>query len=132
MELTLVILFFSLSAVVTLRLFVTARQQEQLSALRSDAMELAENTAEQVHAQGASFFDSQNGWTITSQEKDGSVYTYTHDGSGLKLEVFLKQEKTGAGTLEIGEVRVTGSDQSGGQGQMLCCLPVGRYTPEEK
>ncbi|MCI8360054.1 MAG: hypothetical protein HFE86_01795 [Clostridiales bacterium] len=129
MELTLVILFFSLSAVVTLRLFVTAHQQEQQSALRSDALELAEDAAEQFHAQGAAFFDSADGWSSTPLEQGGTVYSW--DGSDLLLEVFLQQEDTGAGALESGEVRITGSEKSVSRGQVLCSLPVGRYIPKE-
>ena len=128
MELTLVILFFSLSAVVTLRLFVTAHQQEQQSALRSDALELAEDTAEQFHAQGTAFFNSADGWSSAALE-DGTVYRF--DGSDLLLEVFLRQESTVAGALETGEVRITGSEKSIGRGQVLCSLPVGRYIPKE-
>lgn len=129
MELTLVILFFSLSAVVTLRLFVTAHQQEQQSALRSDALELAEDTVEQIRALGASFFDSADGWIITAQEPGGTIYTY--QGGDLRMEVFLQQEETGAGTLETGEVCITGSEKSACRGQVLCRLPIGRYSPGE-
>ena len=85
MELTLVILFFSLSTVVTLRLFVAAHQQERQSTLHSDALELAENTAELFRAQGVSFFDAADGWNAAEQE-DGSVL-YSRLESGLRMEV---------------------------------------------
>ena len=133
MELTLVILFFSLSAVVTLRLFVTARQQEQQSALCSDAMELAEDTAELVYAKGVSFLEKDAGWTV-SEAPDGAEdahYCYKYDDSGLLMEIYSESEQTAAGVLETSEVRITGSEKSGSPGQVLCRLPVKRYYPRE-
>lgn len=99
MELTLVILFFSLSTVVTLRLFVAAHQQERQSTLHSDALELAENTAELFRAQGVSFFDAADGWNAAEQE-DGSVL-YSRLESGLRMEVIWKGERTPAGPAGI-------------------------------
>lgn len=133
MELTLVILFFSLSAVVTLRLFVTARQQEQQSALRSDAMELAEDTAELVYAKGVPFLEKDAGWTASDVPAgaEAAHYCYKYDDSGLLMEIFSQSEQTVGGVLDTSEVRITGSEKSGSPGQILCRLPVKRYYPQE-
>ena len=125
MELTLVILFFSLSTVVTLRLFVAAHQQERQSTLHSDALELADNTAELFRAQGVSCFDAADGWNAAEQE-DGSVL-YSRLESGLRMEVIWKGERTPAGRLESGEIRVFENQRS----DPLCRLPLCRYSPGE-
>lgn len=126
MELILVILFFSLSAVVTLRLFAVSHQQERQSAQISDAMELAANTAERFRAQGAALFRPDAGWSAAGQDGGATLYTCTREG--LRIEVLLKEKQTGAGTLETGEVRV----KSGEQSEALCCLALGRYSPKEE
>ena len=130
MELTLVILFFSLSTVVTLRLFVSAHQQERQSTLRSDAMELAENTAELFRARGVSYFDPIDGWTAVNQPDNSTLYTCKKNG--LLAEVQLKTTATDAGNLETGEIRVMeAGKENSGQGDLLCRLTLGRYSPRE-
>ena len=125
MELTLVILFFSLSAVVTLRLFVTAHHQEQQSTLRSDALELAENTAELFRIQGTACFAPADGWKTAAGEEGTTIYTYGRDD--LLLQVSLQEQQTDAGKLTSGEVQVKTAAQADGQTNILCRLPVARY-----
>ena len=130
MELTLVILFFSLSTVVTLRLFVSAHQQERQSTLRSDAMELAENTAELFRVLGVSYFDPIDGWTAVNQPDNSTLYTCTKNG--LLAEVQLKTTATDAGSLETGEIRIMEVEKkNSGQEDLLCRLTLGRYSPGE-
>ncbi len=126
MELILVILFFSLSAVVTLRLFVAAHQQERQSTLRSDALELAENAAELFRAQGVSFFDTADGWTAVEQADESVLYSRLENG--LCMEVILRGEQTETGRLETGEIQVFAANR---QSDPLCRLPLGRYSPGE-
>lgn len=61
MELIVVILFFSLSTAVTLRLFVAAHEKERESTRLSDAVERAQDTAEQFRVKGTALFASSDG-----------------------------------------------------------------------
>lgn len=127
MELILVILFFSLSTVVTLRLFVTAHQQEEQSTLRSDALELAENTAELFRAYGTGLFTSP-AW-ITLQETGEDTH-YSHTADGLTARVSLHMADSPEGSLSTGEIVVYQAGSDGGtSGDPLCRLALGRYVP---
>lgn len=125
MELVLVILFFSLSTVVTLRLFVTAHQQEEQSTLRSDALELAENTAELFRTYGTGLFSASE-WTASRQSDEESCYTLVT--GGLVAHVSLHTAITRDGCLSTGEIAVyqENRDESAAP---ICRLSLGRYVP---
>ena len=125
MELVLVILFFSLSTVVTLRLFVTAHQQEEQSTLRSDALELAENTAELFRAYGSDWFASSP-WTSSQGTGDDAHYTLTTDK--LVAHVSLYTASGRSGSLSTGEITVYPAGQEE-TGVPLCRLDLSRYVP---
>lgn len=127
MELTLVILFFSLSTVVTLRLFVAAHQQERQSTLHSDALELAENTAELFLRPGRVLFCCRPTAGTAAEQEDGSVL-YSRLESGLRMEVIWKGERTparpGWNPERSACLKIQRSDP-------LCRLPLCRYSPGE-
>lgn len=132
MELVLVILFFSLSTTVTLRMFMTAHQQEQQSAQLSTALLQAQDIAEQFRARGTAFFTSSDAWKRT-QQADGTT-TYRLKADTLLMEVELRTEQATAGCSESGEVRVyaaASAEETTEQpsGEPLCRLSLGRYSP---
>lgn len=121
MELVVVLLFFSLSAAVTLRLFVAAYETDRMSEQVSDALERAEDAAERYRAGGRSAF--LQGWTAQDQA-DGTCLYIREDGT-YRLEVRLRILDQAAGDLETGEVRVYDRVQPA---EPLCELPLARYT----
>ena len=122
MELLMVILFFSLSTVVTLRLFVSAHQQEETSRQLSSALEKAQDTAELFHARGSDLFVTSS-WTSMDA---GDLYQNT-DGQYL-ITVAVKSDASPAGLMESADISVQLNDQSA----VLCRLSVSRYTPSEQ
>lgn len=126
MELVLVILFFSLSIAVTLRIFMAAHRQEQQSARLSAALLQAQDVAEQFRARGVVVFSSADAWQ-RSEQTDGTAY-YRRSADSLLVEVELRTEQGQAGCMESGEIRVyaASAEQTG---EPLCRLPLGRYSP---
>lgn len=72
MELLLVLLFFSLSAVILLQVFLTARQKSDDAALRGTALIVAQSLLEESLADGQPH-------TQTFVDKSGETYTATVD-----------------------------------------------------
>lgn len=123
LELILVILFFSLSTAVTLRLFVAAHDKERDSSRLSDALECAQDTAERFRVQGTSMFDPSDGWTYVIEEDLSALYTRTC--GGLTVTVLVADGDALAGQLESGEIRVYAPADP----DPLCRLPLTRYVP---
>ncbi len=124
LELILVILFFSLSTAVTLRLFVAAHGKEQESSRISDALERAQDTAEQFRVKGTAMFDSADGWTYVIEEDLSALYTRAYN-DGLTVTVLVADGDALAGQLERGEICV----YAGADPDPLCRLPLTRYLP---
>lgn len=128
LELLFVLLFFSLSAAVTLQLFAGAHSRQRESALISEALERGQDVAECFRAKGTALFAED--WT--SEEADGmQVYTrMSDDGGSLRMVVWLRTETQENGRIETGELRVY--DAGMPVGGELCCLTLGRYSPSEE
>ena len=124
MELIVVILFFSLSTAVTLRLFVAAHEKEQESTLLSDALERAQDTAEQFQIKGTSLFDSSDGWTYEIRDDLSALYTRLFE-DGLTVTVLVTDADALSGWLETGEICV----YSGADAEPHCRLPFTRFVP---
>ena len=122
MELLMVILFFSLSTVVTLRLFVSSHQQEEASQQLSGALEKAQDTAELFHARGSELFVTSS-WTSMDE---GGLYQST-DGEYL-VTVCVESTVSSSGLMESADISVRLNDHS----DSLCRLSVSRYTPSEQ
>ena len=123
MELIIVILFFSLSIVVTLRLFMTAYTTDKKSSELNEALIQAQSTAEQFRVYGLDMFTQQESW-INSQPDTSGTYLYTRsDGgeTGLVYKVFVRIEKG----FESGEIQVY-SLRTPDEG-VLCELEIARY-----
>ena len=117
------LLFFSLSTVITLRLFVTAHQQEQQSVRLSEALEQAQDTAEQFYAGGRAFL-TNTGWSADTQ---GEATLYRQIDAQWVIEVSLQETISSAGVLDSGEVRVRAA---AAPEDVLCRLSLARYTAE--
>ena len=138
MELIVVILFFSLSAVVTLQLFVAAHHNGRKSAIISDALNRAQSVAEKFQAEGSSSF-SGNGWEAgdkninsAGNERWFRFMYQTEGGEDVEIFVRIETESTDFGQLEQGDVRVSflsDSSDSDDSKNQLCTLEIARYTP---
>ena len=74
-EIIIVILFFSLSAAVTLQVFVATHKKEQQSGSLNHAVVLTQQLTEEYRANGTAC-----SWCATSKDKDGSaVYVLEYD-----------------------------------------------------
>ncbi|HPF87711.1 MAG TPA: hypothetical protein PK537_06615 [Candidatus Limiplasma sp.] len=118
-ELIIVILFFSLSSVVIVRLFVAASQLSRQSTASTDLLLSCQNWADQLLAEDDyAAYLAANGWTA-----DGDGLSLAVDGGTLKASAFAREE--------------------GSNGQLLSCelsacvdneevfaLPVARYQTE--
>lgn len=120
-ELLMVILFFSLSAAVTLRLFVSAYQQETASLHLSAALEKAQDTAELFRANGSSLFSS------SCWESGDTAGLYQQAQGDYLLQVAVKTDESPAGVMESADIVVYLSGQP--DGEPVTRLSVSRYTP---
>ena len=123
MELIVVILFFSLSTAVTLRLFVAAHEKERESTRLSDAVERAQDT-EQFRVKGTALFASSDGWTYEIRDDLSALYTRVFE-EGLTVTVLVTDGDALAGLLETGEICV----YSGTDTEPCCRLPLSRFVP---
>lgn len=123
MELVVVVLFFSLAATVTLRLFVAAYETDRASGYTSAALERAEDAAELFRAGGQAAFAQ---WTARDGTGGGRLYALEEADSPYRLEAELHTRREAAGQMETGELRVYDRDEPD---TPLCVLPLARYTP---
>lgn len=119
-ELIIVILFFSLSQLVVVRLFAAAHEKAESSSLLSDALLYCEDVAERLSGAenpDAALLDmgfvGGDGQYVCSQER------------GFDVGVALSREGQAAGEL----LRATVT--AGAKGETLFVLPVNRYLSKE-
>ena len=133
MELMLVILFLSLSAIVVLRLFMVSNRESRESEALTRAVAQAQDAAESFHSGGRTVFQ-QSPWQCSDDRRTYLCYydrewrNTTEERAAYVLEVRLDTQDGEAGILENGEitVRLVGEQL---QDDVLCSLPLGRYTP---
>jgi hypothetical protein len=123
MEFIIVILFFSLSVVVTLQMFVTAHQMDTESTQINGALLHAQNVAEQFKATGAVMFTGGD-WTEEAAS-DGARRFVREAEDGFLLAVLLD---AGDGAMESGGITVY---PSGKESAAVCSLALGRYDPAQ-
>lgn len=123
-ELIIVILFFSLSAVVTLQVFAKAHQRTAQSKLITQALIAAEDWAEQVCvSDDPAAYLGQNGWTSA----DGA--SFQHKAFDLiDLTIEIHPEAREAGTYY--RMQIQASDTL--NGDVLTDMPISRYVPAEE
>jgi hypothetical protein len=121
MELIVVILFFSLSVVVTLRMFVTSHIMDEQSEQITGALVCAQNVAEQFKASGTGMFGSD--WTKSASSDGSRRYISTND-EGFSVEVILNTVSDSSGTMEAGKVGVYALSEPE---EPVCSLEIGRY-----
>ena len=137
-ELVLVILFFALSSVVLVQVFVKAHQVSQESQAQTLGLILSEDLLEQWKETPASpelLFSPENGWR--EEKTGGSVRTFL-SGCTESMELSapeeaayesrpeLWNEATEAGVLYHIRVLITGV----GDGKLKTELETARYVPE--
>lgn len=127
MELIIVILFFSLSAVITLQLFVTAHEQSTLSHDKTMALLRAQNVAEELRADESSVL---TGFSELEEDRYMICYNEDWEPSGetgaYEMSVQVERKPSEYGTMMELDVRVNKG------GQELCSLQTSRYLPAKE
>jgi len=123
-ELLIVLLFFALSAVVILQVFMGARDKSVRSGVDSAALMTAEDIAERLYASNldAENFFVEDGWMVA----DGHSKEIQVAGRDIRYVVRIETAKEQAGYLE--EATLTAYD---GDREVLT-LPIIRYMPGEE
>ena len=128
MELMMVIMFFSLAVVVTLRFFMTAYHKEQESIRLNDAIVQAQNALEQFRVNGSGMFGS-GAWTELPAQDGGRCFLQgsPEDETPFSVYVFVFVTDTPNGKLEHGVVQAVRLDEP----DPLCRLELAKYSPLE-
>lgn len=115
-ELVIVILFFSLSQLVIVRVFAAAMQKTQHSGIVQSAIAVAQDTAERLRA-GSGDMAAQLD-ELGFDEQDG-IHVRTYDG--FVLSVSLDHHIAPSGMLYMAELSALRD------GEVILCLPCTRY-----
>lgn len=119
-ELLIVILFFSLSQVVMVRVFASAHEKSHNSVQLRHALMVCQDVAEQLSV-------SENPDALLLQldftGEDGSYFRC--DEQGFDVYVHCAEEETAAGTLRTATVTAQKDSRE------ILSLPVSRYVPKE-
>ena len=126
MELMVVIMFFSLAIVTSLRLFMTAYNKEHDSARISEALIEMQGTAERFRARGVDVFSS-DGWTEQVLADGRRMFTNEKEDYRLFFEVTLTTESTQNGSMDSGEILAYAGDKE--NKDPICGLALARYIP---
>ena len=120
-ELIVVVLFFSLSAVISLGVFVRSRVLETQNAALGSATTQARSWLEALSCrEDAEAYLAEHGFAQT-----GGAFTLEAEGVAWRCDI--ARETTGAGTL----VRATFTARQDGAGQDLTTLSADHYFPGE-
>ncbi len=127
LEIVVVLLFFSVSAVTTLQLFARASALARRNALDAQALVRCEDVAERlrVHTDPAALLTAEAGWTDVQSTADEFSAGWTPEGADYTLRVTGERVEQPGGSLW--EMRVQALDAQGG---LRVDLPVARYVPE--
>lgn len=130
-EFILVILFFSISAVITLQLFVAANEKSTLSSEKTAAYLKMQTMAEEIKGKGTyfeSYFSAANGWKDFTRYYDREFNISDVETASYVLRAELKQtEHTGG---ELAAVVLTFYKIKAGQEEEICSLQVQSYLPD--
>ena len=120
LELLIIILFFSLSSVVILRLFQTAHQQMERSTKTNGSLMNVQCWAERLYAQEDPVgYLTKIGWSMV----DKNEYTRIHEPTGVLLRAYVTVEDSEQG--RVCRTVITAEDKD----LLLFTLPVCRYFP---
>lgn len=117
-ELLIVILFFMLAATTIVELFATARQKSRTATIRTEAVMLAQNMADELYLSEDP--DSVLNAYAFKQEENGWVF----DKDSYQINVTKEEDKLTNGTLRKMEISVSADDQ------VLFTLPCDKYMAE--
>ena len=127
MELMVVIMFFSLSVLITLRIFITADNKVRESADISETVSCLQNIAEKFKAYGGDAF-TEDGW-VSSSDKDNSI-VYIKTENGIVFQAFLMTQEEEYGTRNWGALSAYREEEEH-QDKYLCSLQLSRYVPKD-
>ena len=119
-ELLIVILFFSLSQVVMVRVFASAHEKSHNSVQLRHALMVCQDVAEQL-----SVSDNPDALLLQLDfnGEDGSYFRC--DKQGFDVYVHCSEEETAAGTLHTATITAQKDSRE------ILSLPVSRYLPKE-
>lgn len=139
-EFILVILFFSLSAVILVQVFVKAKDMSEMSRAKTQGTILAQDLIEQWKAdptESEELFSEQKGWEkepfqeesedfLTSTDK---FMQFSQEGEeGCRIQVKVSEELWSAGTLYWIQVTIVrGRDQ-----KLITELETAKYVPSQE
>lgn len=125
-EFVLVILFFSLSAVIALQLFLKANDKSELSRNMTMAYITAEQTAEKIKIKTEETVEELQNRTVYWYDKDWDECS--EEEAEFILLISMSVENTACGELINALVTVCEKDKE----EMLCELPVTIYSAFEE
>lgn len=127
-EFIIVILFFSLAAVITLELFLAADEKSNLSAAQTNAYLKMQMIAEEARGNGAyidSLFSEANGWNNGVRYYNSDFTLCTEEDAEYVLTAQLTKEATDAGVMSHISLEMCSTEQ-----EQLGTLAVSVYEPE--
>lgn len=139
-ELILVILFFSLSAVILVQVFVKAKDMSEMSRAKTQSMILAQDLIEQWKADPTDpeeLFSEQKGWIKEPFEEESEDYLISADSGmqfaqegeeGCKIQVKISEELWTAGTLYWIQVTIVRNRDH----KLITELETAKYIPHQE
>ena len=125
MELMVVIMFFAVSTVVILRLFMIGYLNERKSSALSEAMIEMQNTIEGFRAEG---FDAllANGWSEMEDTAAERRFTKNEEDSRISYRITLTTESRAGGERDFGEISAYITNDA--EGGPICSMKMSRYS----
>lgn len=127
-ELIIVILFFSLAAVITLQLFLAAADESNLSTVKTNAHLKMQMIAEEVRGHGVyidSLFSEANGWYNGTRYYNGDFVLCAEEDAEYVLTVKLTKDETEAGVMSHVSLEMCSTEQ-----EQLGKIAVSVYEPK--
>lgn len=142
-EFIIVILFFSLSVVITLQLFLAAHKQSVLSKEITVAYIKAQNIAEEIRVNGDNldeFLTSGNGWienNLTEYESYRRFYDEdwvisNEDTAAYIMTVMIQYHEEDAGRLLEVDIELGNKTEVKKNKKSLCTLELKKYLPDKE
>lgn len=128
-EFIIVILFFSLSAVITLQLFLAADGKSTLSTEQTNAYLKLQMIAEEVRGNGRyidSFFSSANGWNNGMRYYNEEFMLCGQEEAAYVLTAQVTRQEEAAGSTAYITLNMSATDKQEKLGTLDVCV----YEPE--
>lgn len=132
-EFIIVILFFSVSAIITLQLFLAANEKSQLSIDKTNACAKIQSVAEEIRVNTEyldSFFSSANGWENDTRYYNEAFALGNKADAKYILRADISEQQNSAGKLISVELVFWKAGTAEAPEEELCRLTVKSYLPD--